>query len=612
MENQTLSPQSNKLLEMCAGVIEGREESDNLYNLLEEMYEGLEKARGEFIEQIEKLDEQYKEKILPEADLVVNSFDNYQDALDQISAYFQSSNKNDIQKGMEMIVESTEELLNSLTAYEAKSLQVGPTSFPILNMLILLSDGFKNGTVTEEDFLFMINNSGMFFQKMVEEAEGYKGTEGREAIEILKEGYYKFLEGLEKLDDGVGTKNFLLFDDALKIIEASQEIIKVGYTKYNEEMFLSGPTESPMTNLLISTIKGVKEGTFPKELLAENLEKYQEHMNSIRTDFESASGIPLDEQIEDEIERTLDALDISDDACEEIKQFIKSGNLQLLDAAVDKLVKATEMLKKTSEVFDEITEREGKIACVHCGAFNEPTNNNCTSCKAVLTKIPGQDASTFAVGEGGEIQAEGSTEFVMTENLYTLLEGAEKVINGRGSFDEFIPVLDWMEDLLNSTYDESKSIPSINLDQLADSTSPSLQHYRKIASDTVGLLQFGIDEFLEAIHEMRQFGVDGDMMHFRKGIDGVIEATKKLQYVQKISESSYEPAAKGSYGDVPTSSDEEYDEEVDEDMDEDDEDEADEDEESESDEEDEEDEEEGDGDDDDEDKSYMPISDSYK
>jgi hypothetical protein len=538
MDKPTLSPQSNKLLEMCAGLLDNKVNAEDLWDFMEEMYEGLERARSEFIEQFEKQTHEFKEKIIQEADLVLISFDNYLEGLDCLNQYFQTKNVEDIRQGMQIIISATGDMLNGLTNYEAKSLQLGPTSFPILNMLILLSDGYKSGSVTKDEFRFMINNSEIFFNKMVEEAESYQGTDGRDAINMLREGYCKFLEGLQNLSDGVEKDNELLIEDGLQIIQDSQELIKIGYTMYNEEMFLSGPTDSPITNLLISTIKGVREGTFPKELLAENLQRYQQHMNTIRADFEAASRIPLDEEVEEEVVKTLNALDVSDEACEEIRAFLQSGNAQLLERAFQKLSTSTDMLKATSEVFDDINSREGKIACVKCGAFNEPINNNCVKCKAVLTKIPGQDSTTFAVGENGEIRLEDGSEFVMTENLYILLEGAEKVINKKAPFEEFTPILDWMEGLLNSTYEESKSIPSIRLDTLPNSNTPIHQHYMKIAEDTVGLLQLGLEEFIDAIQEMRQFQHDGDMMHFRIGIEGVLEATKKLQFVQRIGEIS--------------------------------------------------------------------------
>jgi hypothetical protein len=547
MDKPTLSPQSNKLLDMCAGLLEGKLNPDDLWNFMEEIYESLDKARIEFIEQIDKQGIEFKEKIKHETDLVLSSFDSYLEGLDMISAYYQSSNSEDIHQGMKMIISSTEDMLNRLTAYETRSLQIGPTSFPVLNMLIMLSEGFRNGSVTKQDFRFMINNTNIFFNKMIKEAESYKGTEGRDAINMLREGYYSFLEGLKLLDEGAENNNTNLIKEGLKIIESSQEVISEGYEAYNEEMFLNGPTDSPVTNLLISTIKGVREGSFPRELLAENVERYQQHIDAIKAEFEAASGIPLDEVIEEEIARTLNASEISDEACEEIRDFLQNGNPHLLERAFEKLTRSAEIFREASDILNSLGNRDGKITCLKCGTLNEAANNNCVKCKSVLTKIPGQDSSTFIVGENGELLLEDENEFIMTENVYILLEGAEKVINGKAPFEDFVPVLDWMEELLNATYEESRKVPTVGFDEVFGLNTPVFQHYRKLAVDTIGLLQIGLDEFLDAIREMRQFQHDGDKIHFRNGIKGVLEASKKLQFVQKIEDLA---AKSGEYDSV--------------------------------------------------------------
>lgn len=538
-EKPTLSPQSNRLLEMCQGLLDGDKTPEELSSLLEEMYEGLEKARNDFVSQYEAQDEEYAQKMADEMELVLASFEDYHAALDKISAYFSDNNTNHIVEGMEMIIQATNAMLDMLTVYESKSLQIGPTSFPILNMLILLSDGFKKGDIPEDEFRFMIYNASQFFHKMIDEAESYDREKAKDAIETLKSGYEKFILGLEKLDEGAETHNDLLIDDGLEIIRESQEIIKSGYDKFNEEMFMAGPTESPFTNILISTIEGVREGHFPKELLAENLAKYQEHMDDLRIDVEGISSLPIEnEEITEELPKTIQAFDISDEACDLIRQYLQDDNMAHLESAVEKLKKSTRMLKESHEKYEEIGEREGKIACVKCGNLNDSMNNVCSSCGAILPKIVGEavGGSTFAIGESGEIGAGDYEDFVMTENFKKLVDDSARVRDGKITIEEYNKTLDWMENLLLQGLKKAEHPPVINLETIPEEAREEAAEQKKMAEETIELLREGINEFLGAIGELRLFQEDQDVEHLRTGLQIGLEASIKLQQVQKIGE----------------------------------------------------------------------------
>ncbi len=545
MDKPTLSPQSNRLLEMCQGVLDGEVEPEELADLLDEMYEGLEKAREDFIQEVEKQSEEYQQKMQVETDLVLASFDDYRDAMDKIYSYFRTNNPNDISEGMDMIIQATNAMLDTLTVYESKSLQIGPTSFPILNMLILLCDGFKRGDIPEDEFRFMIYNARQFFQKLIDEAKNYEGDKARGAIETLMAGYEKFIEGLDKMDEGALAKNDLLLDDALEIIKESQEIIKSGYDKFSDEMFLDGPTESPYTNILISTIQGVREGVFPKDLLSENLQKYQEHMDNLRVEIEGIASMPIeDPEIAEELPRTLQAFDISDEACDLIRQYLQDGNAAHLEVAVKKLIESTKMLKESKEKYDEISEREGKIACVKCGALNDPSNKVCSKCGAKLPQIVGETvSSTFAVGEGGEIGA-GDVDFVMTENLKKLIEDSAKVKDGLITFEEYEKTLNWMQNLLEQGLRQAEKAPVINLDSIPEDKRAEAEEQKKMAEETIELLKEGIYEFMDAISELRLFLEDEDIEHLRSGLQKAFEASVKLYQVQKIGEIAEKELAK--------------------------------------------------------------------
>lgn len=548
MEQPTLSPQSNRLIELCEAILAGQADADDLAILLDEMTIGLDKARQDFIDQANKQGEHYLEQMQEEMNFVLQSFEEYQVGLDEIFKYIHGKNVQFIKDGVEIIIEATNHILDYLTVYEAKSLQLGPTSFPILNMLILLTESFNKEEVSEDEFRFMIYNATQFFEKIIDELEGYKGDQALNAIETLKEGYNKFVSGLDKMDEGAKSHNDLIIEDALEIIQESQEIIKSGYSRFNDEMFLEGPTDSPYANLLISSIEGHKNDIFPRDILVENLNKYEEEIRSLRIDVEGLMSIPTENpNLEKEYPRTEEAFDILDEAIDDIKKYFQDSNVLHLNQAVEKIKKGTKLLKESQVIYDDIGEREGKITCIRCGHLNDPSARVCGQCNAVLPKIEGAPTiqSTFQVGEAGEIDSGFGQEFVMTENVKKIVDASADLRDGRITFEEYEKTLKWMEGILRSSQSELEAgRTTVNIEIYAEEDRELAEEQKEMVDDTVSLLRDGLEEFLQGIAQLRQFGEDPDVEHLRQGLETCIEASMKIYQVQKIGEISERELAK--------------------------------------------------------------------
>lgn len=540
MDKPTLSPQSNRLIEKCEAIMAGESTAEELAELLEEMFTGLEKAKNDFISEAESRGEGYLEQMQQEMEYVLTAFDQYQAGLEEISHFLQSNDVQFIKNGIETIINATADILNFLTVYESKSLQLGPTSFPILNMLILLTDAFKNEKVSEDEYRFMIYNATQFFIKILDELEGYQGDKAPNALEILKDGYGMFIDGLDKLDEGALGRNELIIDDALEMIRQSQEIIKTGYSRFNDEMFLSGPTESAFANLLISSIEGHKEGIFPKDILMDNLAKFEEEMHSLKVDIEGLMSIPTDNQdILDEFPRTQQAFDLIEEAIESIKAYFQNNNQQHLNTSVEKLKEGMKLLKESQENYETIGEKEGKIACIRCGHHNDPSGNLCGKCNAVLPKIHGEGMmqSTFQVGEAGVIDSGLGADFVMTENLKKLVDASAAVRDGKISFEEYETTLNWMDSLIESARKDLESDEkTINVEAFAPEDREAAQQQKEIIDDTIATLEDGLDDFNEGLRHLRMFGEDPDVDHLRKGLEKCVEGSMKLYQVEKVSE----------------------------------------------------------------------------
>lgn len=542
----TLSPQSNRLIELCEAVMTGQADAEQLTGLLDEMSQGLDKAREDFITQANQQGENYLEQMQEEMKLVLESFDEYQAGLDEISLYLQGRNIQHIKNGVAVIIEATNHILDFLTVYEAKSLQMGPTSFPILNMLILLTDTFKRGEVQEDELRFMIYNASQFFTKILDELEGYEGDQATSSIETLKEGYGKFMEGLEKLDEGVQDHNDLIIDDALEIIRVSQQTMRDGYSRFGEEMFLDKPTKSKWSNMIINTIDGFKKNIFPQDVLMENLTKYQEEMRSLRINIEGLLSIPHENpSIDAEAPRTEQALDLIDEGIDEVKMYFQDNNTAHFDSAIKKIIEGTDLLQESKEVYDDIGDREGKVACIRCGHLNEPTVNSCVKCNAMLPKVITGMQSTFQVGEAGQIDSGREQEFVMTENFKKIVDACASVRDGLISFDEFNKTLKWMEN--NVAMQENilaNGQTTINVDSFAPEDRELALQQKQLVDDTMDLLKEGIEDVKNGLANLRLYPSDEDVEHLRVGLELMVEGSIKVHQVEKVSELAEKEMAK--------------------------------------------------------------------
>ena len=537
MEQPTLSPQSNRLIDLCEAVLTGQADINQLAEHLDEMNQGLDKAREDFISQANKQGEEYLEKMQEEMKLVLESFDEYQAGLDEISLYLQGRNINYVKNGVSIIIEATNHILDYLTVYEAKSLQMGPTSFPILNMLILLVESYNKGEVEEDELRFMIHNAMQFFNKILDELEAYDGEQATSSIDTLKDGYLKFIEGLGKLDESIQAHNELMVDDSLEEIRLAQQIMKDGYKKFGDEMFLDKPTKSRWANMMISTIDGFKKGIFPKDILMNNLEKYAEEIRSLRIDIEGLLSVSQNPSVEEEAPRTEESLDLLDEGIDELKMFFQDNDMSHLDMATDKIIKGTALLNESKEVYDDVGEREGKVACVRCGHLNEPTANSCAKCNAMLPKIMTGVQSTFQVGESGQIDTGMEQEFVMTENIKKIVDACAAVRDGLISFDEFEATLKWMEGTIKTQENLlAMGQTTINVDSFAPEDRELAEQQKEMIDDTMNLLREGIEDWKTAIRNMRLFETDEDVDHLRTGLEILLEGASKIHQVQKISE----------------------------------------------------------------------------
>lgn len=539
MQQPTLSPQSNRLIEVCNALMEGKAGNDDLSSILEEMYDGIEKAKEDFLQEANKQGEKYVEQIKFEMEKVLECFENYQESMDEIGAYLEDGDKSHLKTGVEMVVEATGHLLDGLALYESKSLQIGPTSFPVLNMLILLSQGFNRGDIPETEYRAMIQNAIKYFSLNVKELEEYKGDQAKSAVKVLLDGFTKFVDGLKRIDEFAQSHDESAINEALEYIHESQKTIQEGYDKYYDEIFLDGPTESPYANQLISIIDGHKKGIFNNEILAEHVGIYEEEVTRTKNELEEILSQPYQsEDIDSELPRTEDSFDMLDDAVDDVKTYLEDNDKTHLDEAIRKLIEGTANLKKSQTAFEAIGEKEGKISCIHCGAYNDFGVKVCGKCGAILPQMAGIEQSTFQLGESGQMASSATGQVVMTENLKKIVDATEALYEEEISFDEFEATLDWMEDnLRNSEGKVGAMSMKINTDAMSEAEVEAAEKLQTIMEDTLELMREGINDFYDGINTLRSYGDNPDPEILKNGIETCTRASAKIYEVEQVSDS---------------------------------------------------------------------------
>jgi hypothetical protein len=535
-EQPTPSTQTNILIMMCGDVLEGKRQPQEIADFVEERKKNLEAARLDFANRIKQEGEEFAVEFDAEIKNINLSFEEYRKALREIEFYFSDLNKSHLESGTKMLVEATQKMILAMQMFESRYVAGRPTKFPFLNVLINSCAALKEGRLTENIFKQMAANAKKLFSEALRDTDKFTKPEVQGAMALLRQGYQEFIAGVEELEQYLADKNEEHFEQGLKIITDSQNLLEQGFQEYQKN-FQSAPTPSPFANLVLNAVEGIKNKIYTKEILAESLNILQEVFNKMKAEFDQYTHMKIDSvPIRQEMSKVLRIFDEHQEAVDLIKGYLVKENMEELEQGAERLRVAAIELNQSHEKFMSLAEESKRVFCLQCHQVNLVSDKVCKKCGAVLPKMTEAEVSTFQMKEGEGFVGEGG-EIVITENLKRVIDAANDVADHKISLEEFKGVLDWMGGILEEAQLKLKSpILNLNVDNIPEDQKGQFEKGKELVEETKTLFAEGLNNFNAGLARMRYYIEEQNKEHLIEGLRIIWQASQQLYQVQQIGD----------------------------------------------------------------------------
>lgn len=534
----TRSEQTNQLIDLCQGVLDGRGSLEAMTQFLSQREEGLAQARADYLKNVSDEGERFAIEWADSIQLVVDGFDLYAAALATVRSYLSNQRPEALRQGIEELTRATERLLLALDFYDNRYMTTGPSDAPFINTLYRATEAVSRGEMPRENFQRLMAETHSFAERCIEELAAKAPPEiPADAVDRIRVGYQQFLDAIIEIEKFLTDSDHAHFQTGIAMAEQSQAAMKDGLETWRKESFEAGPTTSPIANTYVQAAAMMKQGKLDRAFFEQSLDRLDQHLNEVRRGFESLCRVPTESAlIQEEIPRVLEAFDTHEEANAAYRRFLTSNNPADLDEGTEKLIAAMRQLDESKVALDRQSEQQGKIMCPRCFVANESYARVCASCGAGLPRVEHlqEKSSTFDMGEGGQVDAD--QEVVITENMARLIKESNLVLEGKITPEEYESTLQWMEGLLDNGERGLAAQPYVNPQAFPESERKKVEYESRLVEETKDMLREGIENARLGVQELRGFLVDGDQQHLIDGLRTLFEAQRQVYQVQRIGE----------------------------------------------------------------------------
>jgi hypothetical protein len=535
-EGPTRSPQTNAIIAACQQVLDGTKAYGELLEMAKAREASMEQAKCEFVAKIAEDGEIHTQIFQQEIEAVLSAFEEYRGSLGEIVQFGTDNDGAHLQSAIAILTVSAPKVMDAIEAYDAKYATVGPTTFPIVNMLMRGVESFKAGKMGKDFFTTMVRNGREQIRKALVEAEGNTKPELKDFTTLLIGNYRVFIEGFDELEKFIETGDEGLAKAGLEKIEDAHKGIHTGFQEQFNKKFNESPTKQPLANWVINAAAEFKAGRLTLDMLKSAVESENANYQEMKKKFMEIARVPTDSiSVKEEIPKAMEAFDLHDEAVSEFDQFFQNQNQALLDSAVSKLRTSADRLVECYDHFMEISEMEGKVLCPRCNHPNQIGSKSCAKCHAALPKMMEGEMSSFGIQEGQELDMD-ELGFVATENFQSIMKSTEQAMRGEMSPDEFAGVLSWMEGLVTNAESQLKQAPSIPTSNLPPEQAEIARQAADLLDETKTVMNEGLAEFQSGVRTMHDFLSDGNAEHLKEGFQMIFEGSKKIYRAQKVGE----------------------------------------------------------------------------
>ncbi|MCL5037201.1 MAG: hypothetical protein M1269_08820 [Chloroflexi bacterium] len=536
-QGPTPSPLSNKIIKLCEEILSGSPPSEDLGILMNKTIKDLHKSWNEFQQKIMESGPEHYQTYRNEIEDLNIAFQEYEASLKEISLFLEDQNLKHLEAGKAYLRYITFTMIRRLNIYQYIELSKGPTDIPYVNFLIRAAGALLEDKIKASLFTGLLRHAGAEAEKAIRDlTRQEKGPE----IDAAVEAYQLHLEAYQILDEGVKSMDEAVITEGLEVLTSAAVDLRDAFQRLNLKRLTALPTDSPHINLLINIIKEFVNLQLPEEVFLDTVKNFQLAMARMKREFEVYATVPVDSaEIAKEIQEAKHAFALLDLAMQDINNFILGRNLFLLERSVGRLEEAGGLLAKSYANFQEIAEKEGKIPCIKCHHYNPIGRTKCENCGTPLPQTTSEPStfSTFNIGEEGSPAAAVMSpgEMVMTDNLKKLFDAANQVAEDQISMDEFLDVVNWLEDMAHQQLERTHRLPTLNLDDMPDEEVQVSEKLKTLMEETKSTMIAGLEEFIGGLETMREFSSDLNKENLVNGIRQVWAGSAKIFNSEKLA-----------------------------------------------------------------------------
>jgi len=528
MEEKTIeltqSEPTNRLLQIIHEVQEGKNQESALKELVTQRKNELTVSRNDFLQKITNLPSELN--LAGEAQAIQESFDAYEAILKQLEEYLENHNREILENSRQQLLEVTGRFIRALNDFDQKYWTAGATAYPLINMLTRIMEGIKNGTLYPEFLPVTLDNVKNTYKQALKDLKKMPQGDGR-AIKQIEEIYLDAVKILEDLNRQAAERQFPQMERGIKKLEIIQDKTDKAFQTYRTELYLTYPTASPFINLALSAIKGIKENYFTDDILSEALVILKRNYQEMLKEMETLLELPSSELVKNR------PFTLMEESFALGEQYQTSKNKELLLKMEPLLTQAAgELLEVT-----QTNELPNTTICIKCQKGNTGKEKICAHCGAILP-LPQEDdqGSTFQITEGeeAEIRLAG---VVLTDNFKRILDAVDEIMEEKTSPEEFEATLNWMDTLLQISFNELRNLPRFKADNFREQDDfEQAKAGEELIDGTKELLGSGIVLAQNGLAEMRKFLEDGEREHLTNGLKVFWQGAGEISHARQIGE----------------------------------------------------------------------------
>ncbi|GEM_PF-2661162 len=517
--------EANRLVQTIDGVINDCVEAAELLNVVEQTGNELQKVRSDFFEKVAGHNPSIRAGCQKEINSVTDIFNEYGKNLEYLSSYINSFDKAMLFEAKEKLIDIIDRLNMGFMQFRIQALTfLGPSSHGGINTLLALCRGALQGISCMGELSNTMEIQRYIAGNMIKQLQLSPQTE---LTNSLIQFNRKLGNTLEKYLPCSQMQNPFLIAQLMRELEELGEQHKYIDISYLSREFSYMPTIIPSANLIINCSKLLVEGKINRDIILSSIRDLREMLMSIQAGTDEIRLVKApDDTVKMDGDRMLAALHDLSKALDCYENALSRDDFSSLHSCEKAMSDAACSFEIAYLVMKDLADAEGLISCIKCGARNTPGNAKCHSCNTLLPALSNENLSVLDICERNDPFFEQGGDTGMTTTVFRLFDSAEAFLDQVIRKEEFLAIIQKMEELLNKAAGAVKNAPPpAREDHMTETTILEKAH---------GIYLEAIDDFTAGLELFRTFS--GSLS--RETMDMAREKTwnglSKLQMIQKL------------------------------------------------------------------------------